>query len=402
MLNNRDPNIGFDSLLDTMTNVVGILIIVLSITYLVVMDIVDHVAKFDQRQSTTTIDEYQKLQAESKQLDTLLNQVKREWKETKKNAQYIQAQLNQIHTKSEILSNGLSKDDSNQINTQKIDRWLQINRNRVKQLNEKIDLLSKKSELAQHSINLQRELPKPKITIARVPDPVPAPKGAERISFLCRYGQIVFYPANKMTKLLYKGIAEATGTDSSNPKITMNDFTRIIEHFNNHEVSLKGLRWRVKAIQWVDSKKAVHRDLRAILEWGFGVGETLEDIQKDTSQYRKILAEYANKHVYAKYYVWGDSFPEYTIARKIIDENHVPAGWVAKEGAADYVLALSSFQTSRKKGTLVNSTRAPSSGVYRPGRIGFGSGVGNAPTRATAGGGSFGIVGSSPGGDFVD
>lgn len=404
MINNRDPNTGFDSLLDTMTNAVGILIVVLAVTYLVIIDNVDRVANLDLKPSLVKNEDYDQLQAELKRLDGVLEQLKEKWKAAERDVQYHQAHLDQVQTSSDTLTNILKQFDSSHFDIQEVEQKLQRDRNMPRQLEDEIDHLKEQMKNFQHAVNLQRELPKPKVTIARVPDPVPAPKGAERITFLCRYGQVVYYRTDEMTQLLHQGIADATGAELSDPKITIRYFDKAVEYFDTHEVALKGLRWRLRVVQRVDETNVIHRDLKAFLEWTVAdIGETYQDIQKDNSQYRKILSGFADKDVYAKYYVWGDSFPEYVVAREIVDEHNIPAGWVAKEGDAEYIIVLSSTQTGKKgheaPDKLQQKVRVPR--FYTGGGAGIGGGGSVSHTPGT-GGGSVGIIGASPGGDFVD
>lgn len=403
MINNKDTNIGFDSLLDTMTNAVGILIIVLAVSYLVMVDTVDRVAQLDPKPSLTTIEEYQKLQVDSKRLDRILAQVEKKWKAAQRDAQYIQAQLDQIHNKTSALTNILTQYDLSRINIQEVEQGLQRDRNIPQQLKDEVDQLKQQAGQAQHVLNLQRELPKPKVTIARVPDPVPAPKGAKRISFLCRYGHVVYYPAEKMIRLLHQGIAGATGSELSNPRVRIADFEKVVNYFDTHKITLGGLRWRLSVLHRIDAAKVTYRDLKAFLEWTTpDVGETLEEIQKDSSQYRKILADFADKDVYAKYYVWGDSFPEYAVAREIVDENHIPAGWVAKEGDAEYILVLTRTPTGKKRREGTDKImQMPVPRIYTGRGIGIGGGGSSSFTPAP-GGGPLSIIGASPGTDFVD
>jgi len=404
LIHDREPNSGFDSLLDTMTNAVGILIIVLAVSYLVFVDNMDRVANLNVKPASASAGDYHQLQAESERLDGILEQLEKEWKTAQRDMQHHQAQLDQIQTIADTLTSILTQYDSNLVDVQAVERTLRKDRNLPQALGNEINYLKEQINKFQYSSNLQRQLPKPKVTIARVPDPVPAPEGAERITFLCRYGQVVYYRTDEMAQLLYQGIADATGSELPNSTIKISDFDRIVKYFDTHTIALHGLRWRLSVIQRFDAANVIHRDLKAFLEWPADhIGETYQEIKKNDSQYRKTVSEFADKHVYAKYYVWGDSFPEYAVAREIIDEQKIPAGWVAKEGDAEYLLVLSSTQTGKKgqkaPDEFKQKVRVPR--FYTGGGTGIGGGGLVSPTPA-GGGGSVGIVGALPGGDFVD
>ncbi len=403
MINARDPNAGFDSLLDTMTNAVGILIIVLAVSLLVVRDTVNRVEKLDPTPSPTIIEEYQQIQADSQRLDKVIDNMGEEWKTALRNVQYSQASLDTIQQKTTILTKCFSQKDLDRINVQEVAQGLEKSRNTRQQLAEEVDHFRQQVRQSKHALHLQRELPKPRVTIARVPDPTPAPVEAKRVSFLCRYGQVVYYPDEKMIQLLHQGIADATGSEISNPMIRISDFGNVVSYFDAHEIVHKGLRWRLGVVQRTDAVNSTYRELKAFLEWTTTeVGESLEGIQNTNSEYHKILKETAGRKVYTKYYVWGDSFPEYAIAREIADEYQISAGWVAKERDAEYVLVVSSTQTGKKRdGGPETITQIPVQRFYMGGGIGSGYGGGRSSAPAS-GGGSVGIIGSSPGGDFVD
>ncbi len=405
MIDTRDPNSGFDSLLDTMTNTVGVLIIVLAVSYLALRDTVNRVDRLDPAPPATVIESYTQLQDDLKRLDKIAEQKEEEWRAIHRDLKLRQDWEGQVRNSNSILTRQLKHDELNQVDIQEITLGLERNRRTHQQLAGEVDRLKQQVRQVKHTLNLQRDIPKPKVTLARVPDPVPAPVGAKRESFLCRYGRVVYYPANRMLKLLYQGITDATGSDLSNLRIS--DFGSVIKYFDNQKIVWGDLRWRLCVIQRVDQANKTHRDLKAFLEWTTSeVGESLDDIQKRHSLYQQKLAKSAGKSVYAKFYVWGDSFPEYAIAREIVDGYGISAGWVAKEGDAEYVLIVSSTQTDRNKhGDLEPSGPMRMFVPMTTMRVGsgFGGGAGGASSFTPAsGGGSVGIMGASSGGDFVD
>jgi hypothetical protein len=401
--NRTDIIFGFDSLLDTMTNAVGILIIVLAVAYLFVIDTIDRVAESDSIRSVNANANIQ-MQADLERLDTVLEQVKEEWKTAQKKAQYHRVRLDQVERNISVLKAILPQDELSRINIQKAAKALQPDRMVPQQLKDEVRQLKEQIRQAKQSIKLQRDLPRPKVTIARVPDPVPAPTGARRLTFLCRYGRLVYYPANEMIALLHKGMASATGASPTDLSLKITDFEKVVSYFDAHEIAIGGLRWRLRVLQRMDAADTTHRVLKAFLEWTApDIGETFEEMQNDHSRYRKICDKFSDQQVYAKYYVWGDSFPEYAIAREIADANKIPAGWVAKEGDAEYLLVLSAIKTGGKRtpGGSGNISQMPVPRYIGGG--GFGGGRGTSTSFAPAqGGGAVGIVGASPGGDFVD
>ena len=219
MINTRDPNAGFDSLLDTMTNAVGILIIVLAVSFLIVRDTVHRVAKLDPTPSPTIIEEYRQMQTDSQRLDKVIDQMGEEWKTALRNVHYSQSRLDQIQNKTSILTKFFTQEDLDRINIQEMAQGLDKSRNMRQQLEDEVDRLKQQARQVQHTLNLQREIPKPKVTIARVPDPVPAPVAAKGLSFLCLSGTVFYYPDEKFYHLLPQGIENATGSTFSKRRL---------------------------------------------------------------------------------------------------------------------------------------------------------------------------------------
>lgn len=398
----RDPNAGLDSLLDTMTNAIGILIVVLAVSYLALQDSVNRVIRLEPTPARSSVEQLRDLRAEANLLDRTVDHSRTEWQAVHRSSQYDHMRQQSIREKIGSLSSRLGPKTVGAMDARDIARQLAKDQSTLAQLTEEIGQLERRVKHAQQAVQLQRSLPKPKVTIARVPDPIPAPRDAQPLAFLCRYGRVVYYSTEEMLRHLNQGIAESLKASTTSARFEVRHLQQITSHFDLHEIGQDGLRWRIRVVQRIDTLGDTYRDVRAVLEWtSFDIGDDLDRLQTNESRHREILSKAAGSKAYVKYYVWGDSFAEYAVSREIADGLGLPAGWVAKEGDAEYQLELMSTRTYRGA-PAVDTVQQTFDRTPIP-RIGFGIGMGGAPSLGGAGGSpSFGVVGASPGTDYVD
>lgn len=398
----RDSNAGFDSLLDTMTNAIGILIIVLAVSYLALQDSVNRVMRLEPVPKRSSAERLRDLYTQAQVLDETIDQLQTEWHTVYRESRYSLAQHKRTQERMAVLSASpgvgrIVAQDIHDIARQLEDDWSTFNR-----LMDEVDQLEQRVRRARQTIQLQRRLPEPKVTIARVPDPVPAPRDAQPLPFLCRYGRVVYYATDEMLNHLHRGVAEALKDGTESPQLQIRHLRHVADFFEQHNIGQDGLRWRLRVAQRVDAAGDVYRDVRAVLEWtSIEIGDDLERLQTEDSKHREILAKAVGRHVYAKYYVWGDSFAEYAVSRETADELGIPAGWVAKEGDAEYQLELMSIRVHTGRLALKAVPHIPERTPIP--RIRIGMGIGGAPSvGGTAASPSFGVIGASPGVDYVD
>ena len=148
-MDTKDPNSGFDALLDTMTNAVGILIIVLAIAHLTLHDTVQRVAKRDPAPPVPVLQEYQQLQTQLEHLDKIIDTRKTDWEAAQRNAQYSQAQLAQLQNQLKTAGKSLLQNDQSLRDVQKAVEDTQHNRNILQRLEEEVAGLNQQLKLTQ-------------------------------------------------------------------------------------------------------------------------------------------------------------------------------------------------------------------------------------------------------------
>ena len=387
---------GWNALLDTMTNIVGVLIIVLAVIYLGTGKAFQRVDQLRPLPSRTETERLGEARLHNAQQDERIAELEERWR-------HLQNELGvdpdpAMAGGSEPLPNS-ALPPSDRIERQQIDLAGQLEALQVE-----VDVLERAASAMRYRLALQVDIPRPKVTIARVPDPSPAALGAKPIHFLCRYGRVMHVDMDELQSQLRGGISAALGNPAAQAAPKPREFEQVTRYFDGHSVGMEGLRWRLKVTQPLNEVTgAVTQELVADLEWiDSSRAEALDAIQKSDSGYRRVLAEAKGRNVYGEFHVWGDSFPEYTVARDIINEFGIPAGWVPEQGTlavsviATSVVASPTGAVARPSAVPIASKRPAL--IFVAGGIGGGGGGGGAGGRVGGGGGGIGGGGAAAGG----
>jgi len=325
-----DDDAGLDSLLDTMTNVVGILVLVLIVTQ---MGVKDKMADITANSSVTAEDleiAQSDLTTQKRDLEKLRAQ------EQTVSSLDIDAERQRLERMQEQLASGQLevKKQTKQINefTLRIDE----DRKRATELEKEIkDTEAKRLELdaaLKTSLKERSKLtallaampsnPTPRANSIRIPNPRPAPKGAKEATFICA-GDKLFplrlvhhrkYAEEAAKQLIadqnLKGNA-ATGID---PVKFTELFTQLEsppdEEFFRAEYYVAGNRWpRIR----------FHPKLE------FGIGS--DAVGRSGSKIRKLIATLDPRQFFCRFYVLADSYDVYVAARRAVTREKLLAGW---------------------------------------------------------------------------
>lgn len=398
---------GWDALPDTMTNVVGVLIIVLAVVYLGVQGAVERVQKTQAQPTPTQQERFSATARQENDLDLRLKLARDRWRQVQR--QLLISRSGQAELRARVSrvirpprALGTLPDTSGaELDTRTLAK---------KEARALADVSRLEQQLKAVSTELQQRkaLPVPKVTVARVPDPTPAPSDAAPLVLFCRYGRVLVYPVDAMAAKLHAGIAEAMSSDGQTAfAIKPADFQRIQQHFDQHPVGIGGLRWRLRAVDRLNQKTGdVHRELTATAEWTqLDLGETVAQLQAEDSEYMQKL-EPSDDRIYGKFYVWGDSFAEYAVAREMMDAKGISAGWIACDEPPVYRIALSTQVARlmvREPGMPMPAPKLRPGLVFVPKGRGGGWGRPSGPrTSAVSRATSYTVMGSGPGIDMVD
>ena len=160
----------------------------------------------------------------------------------------------------------------------------------------------------------------------KLPDPRPAPPGAREVVVLVRHGRAVVIDARALLEALDAGVARALDTPIDRLSLSLlpiHQRIRLRAHFSRIPVGSQGLRWLIED----DGREVVAR-----LEWRRDdLGETADELTLASSDFARELRRTSPHRAFLRYLVWSDSFETYLAARRSSDESGFAAGFVAYE-----------------------------------------------------------------------
>ncbi|KOR29912.1 hypothetical protein TI04_07475 [Achromatium sp. WMS2] len=300
--NTQDSGGSFDSLLDTVSNVVGILVVTLAVSQLSADRAIERVKSSTVRPN---------VQSSIRDLPT-----------AKKLRQDLTAQYNKLTTNpvsSEQLTatehainssqqalNRLKLANADRSNASELDNViLKINNDAEKNLQQAIDQLKSQQQLLQQELaNIQEQTSTNsdvanKTANIRLPQPREVPSNSSRLSFYCQHDRLIFMGS----------------------KITL------------YSLSLRVFDFKVA------QNNSIHLILRDLT-----AGETARDLTESTSLFQTTLDQHQPTGNYVYFYVWPKCFSTYLHARNIAEIRGYSVGWSVFSNSE--VLALTSTSSS--------------------------------------------------------
>jgi len=330
-----------DSLLDTMTNVVGILVIMLVVTQLGVSEAVKEISKENpvdpvelekaQRQADLARAERERLGRELA-LDQADDpaEFKKELGRLKKKIENTQSDLN----------NELDVDKREAaIAAQSLKKLREDYEKQVEELRKKEEeLQAKLNELLERLASLKALLadtPQPVVAKAQtvvLPNPRAAPEGAQPLYFLCRGDRLTFVNVQEAQRRvqLFSNAMITRGRLDRDPKKGI-DCSKIAE-------SLK--RARMVEGDFYLRLDSPTRYPYIVFERKPNHGESVEGIQQSSSEFQQGLRRVDPKRYYLRFDVWPDGYDTYLVARRIATEQGLLAGWQPTGMSGEYRVRL--------------------------------------------------------------
>jgi len=322
-----------DSLLDTMTNVVGILVILLAVTQ---MGVGDAVQRIRGAMVTATPKEFELLKSRASELERLVDEQAEAGEEA---IQRTQVDSNTLAT-TEILITDLKTEIAK---LAELEAEAQQARASIGESQDQIAGLRKQvteSELALVTIRDELEntpkLETPTAKVVRLPNPREVPKNWTEVLFICQHGRIMKLDPDAMLKRAYTSI-ERVARRNAEVRIQLNR-----ENTRGNVVSIN-CKVLVGLFERIDVGGSLFRisveDKNGIPHLVYtardGKGETVEDITAGRSFYRLQIRKMESNE-YARFLVWPDSFDVYLAARDMADEFDVAAGWELRNENSSY------------------------------------------------------------------
>jgi hypothetical protein len=326
-----------DSLLDTMTNVVGILVIMLVVTQLGVRDAVSRISQ----NPTVSPEALAAAESEREELDAQRAELERRLAAF--GSQQSVEDLDQLTgdlTAAQRQLGALQREhEEAEARIRPLQKKIEENKKLAEKLKTDSDDLEKQIDAAEKRIE---EL-KAQLAVTSIPDVLPAkeviipnprkaPEGAKRIEFLCHAGRVIpLYTdelrdrAQKRAKYIvdrYRlGRDKAKGIEGE----------ELVKYFNKERIR----------DDYVELEMTVRgRYPSLVIHPRKDAGETIKDLQQPASRFRRLTMRINPKSQYLRFIVWTDSFETYLEARSVAAKRGLLAGWTPKTVGYPHTMSL--------------------------------------------------------------
>ncbi len=322
---NDSTGLNLDSLLDTLTNVVGFLVILLALMQLGVGDAVERIREKNPEAFGINENDIKKAREKAQALTIL----KKKLEEQKQNLE------EKLKIEKAALSAEMAARNQN-IQLPQVAMSIEEVRKLIDQLKKKIP------ELETQFANLDKELARitalldktpdqkmPAGTFISLPDPHPVDEGYEPVYFFCKNNRLICMNLQAIQKAARDRIVSNKSTfrwKDPNAKqaseIIEYDGKKITDSFNKSP--LISNEFKVKIRTYDQSKSII-----LLLEAVEGSGETKDRIVTGTSKFRAAITTISSRKQkkFAQFLVHPDSFDIYLEARAIANKYKIPAGW---------------------------------------------------------------------------
>ncbi len=316
-----------DSLLDTMTNVVGILVIMLTVTQLGVGEAVERIKR---ALPEITDEDMERSKEQKSELESLIKQEKEQLQTVKELTQQKKpVNISEQKALIEKLKKELEKLKEIQVNIVELKKQVAERDEKVKTIEKSI--VEKETELADIKAKLAKTPdpgPTPDAKIVNLPNPRDAPQGAKPIEYICRDGHILRVEIPQLQALALTAIAQSRLVTAPEQAV---DCDKLVKLFENRNVGNRD--WRIKL-------KPVGGVPYLVLELRKGRGDTSERLRKPSALFRQELLKINPRLFYLDFRVWSDSYDVYLVAREYADQRGVLAGWSALDAGSDFRVPL--------------------------------------------------------------
>lgn len=315
---NRGEGQNLDSLLDTMANVTGILVVLLAVTQISVSDAMARLQDELVNRPELSREAFDAAEREALELRLALAPLLPSAAEREALRREQRAELSGLRARIAALDAELARSRDTPRGETALKQRIAAAQAKARNLEAAIETQRRLAEAAARELE---ELPTRVATRdLRLPDPRTPPPGASQVVYFCRYGRIFRVDGADMLKKLWDAVHRATGgTSRERLRSSTIDRTRVVQYFQRVDVGSSALRWHV-----LESGG----ELLGQLEWRrSGIGETRDQIASALSRYRGELLRYSPRGVYFHFFVWDDSFAVYETARALADKGGFSAGW---------------------------------------------------------------------------
>ena len=336
-----------DSMLDTLTNVVGILVIVLVAVQLSSQEAASKIAEQLDKVDPQEVARLEEAAAKAKQQAEAASAALREQRQSKNDPK---AELARLEAALRV-EEDLAKDAA--------ERAAELEKKRVADLKaaeeaakraaaEQAKKEAERKAAQDRLAAMQREfenlpvLTAPPAKEVRLPDPRPAPAGVKEFHVLCREGRIWLVDIPALQEKAQKRADFVVRSKKLDPDgdTWLADGKTFVEEFNKAPVKDEGFEITLEVVN--------NRWTRLVLTRMKGRGEPADEAVKPTGEFARALRRLKPESHVVRFFVWPDSFEEYLRVRELTGERGYAAGWEPMTSPDEYRISLGRYAIGEK------------------------------------------------------
>jgi hypothetical protein len=309
-----------DSLLDTMANVTGILIVLLAVTQLSVSDAMDRIRSELAKRPELTGAALRLAEFEAARLASALTPLLERQDELESARRRGREELASLRSENEKIRSTVGVALRYPGDIAALNEAIELSKEEERRLEQRVG--KARREIAVLDRELARVDSRSQRREIRLPDPRPTPPGAVQIPVFVRYGKVVPVDVSELLGRLRNGTLVASEGRWSYGEGPPNfvDRSQLVAYFQNHDIGTEGFRWHL-----VNNGG---RDFYAHLEWRDpDQGDSMSDLASGTSRLAKKIARTGPKSHFFTFLVWEDSFEAYLLAREMANDAGFSSGW---------------------------------------------------------------------------
>jgi len=292
-----------DSLLDTMANVVGILVVLLAVVQMTVGEAMDRIRVLDSKEGQALTQEKRTLEQQLAALGPTSLADARALERLRERVRALRADPAAARMRSDAVTATTTAAEQAAA-VRRLERATGEQRRQLAALQVRVEERERDDESA--TVEL------------RLPDPRPAPPEADRVVALVRYQRVLFPDLNALENQLNDVIrAWATAGNS----VRGHGARALATHVRQLDLGNQWLRWEMIEQAGQPLARLHWRDRVA--------GDDLRELQAPDAAFRRSLAGLDPDRHYVRFWVWGESFETYLEARRIAESAGFAVGWQA-------------------------------------------------------------------------
>ncbi|MDE0885117.1 MAG: hypothetical protein OSB70_06255 [Myxococcota bacterium] len=305
-----------DSLLDTMANVVGILVVLVAVMQLAVGDAVDRIVEVGVREPAT-LPQVEAAERDQEAVAEAIAAARGELEALPPSRKREGMLLESARPLLEKLESLPGTHESNSLDLETLETRLAGEREAVARSRQEVEW--QLDQLARLDVVWESRLLENRPKRVRLPDPRPPARGTEEIVFFCRYGRVVSVNRREMLEALNVGVEKALG-ESRVPADA--DRPWLYNFFSKQRIGWENFYWQIR-------NRGPSR-LFADMAWRDPEdGEQFRELVVPGSQFEESFATHDPRKEYVRFWVWPDSFEVYLEARYLAEAAGFDVAWTA-------------------------------------------------------------------------